>query len=213
MVPISESNGVRSRHGGDTPRRRLSKDARRAEILNAGEQVFSQKPFDEVSIDDIAAAAHSSKNLLYHYFAGKRELFIAVIAEGADRMLAATAPDMSLEPMERLHASIDAHLRHAEEHAAGYVKLMRSGGVDEEVEAIVSAARQRAVERALAGLELPGEPPAELALAVAGWVGMIDSLTVAWLESSTIPRERVRELLAELFVAVLTTAGSYAARP
>ena len=194
-------------------RRRLSKDARRAEILRAGEQLFSQKPFDEVSIDDIATAAQISKNLLYYYFAGKRELFLAVIAEGADRILAATEPDMGLEPMDRLHASIDSHLRHAEEHAAGYVKLMRSGGVDEEVEAIVSAARQHAVDRALASLELPGEPPAEVVLAVAGWVGMIDSLTVAWLESSTIPRARVRELLAELFVAVLTTAGSYAARP
>lgn len=194
-------------------RRRLSKDARRAEILDAGERVFSQKAFEDVSIDDIAAAAGISKNLLYHYFAGKRELYLAVIAEGADRMMAATEPDPGLPPLERLHASIDAHLRHAEEHAAGYVKLMRGGGADAEVAEILGAIRRRAVERTVASLELRMETPPEVVLAVEGWVGMIDSLTTAWLESSTIPRERVRGLLAELFVSVMTAAGAYAARP
>src|SRR5438067_1687134 len=95
-------------------RRRLSKDARRAELLRAGERVFSERSFDEVSIDDIATAAGISKNLLYHYFAGKRELLLEVIRDSSRRMLDATAPDSALEPMERLRASLRAHLDYAE---------------------------------------------------------------------------------------------------
>jgi AcrR family transcriptional regulator len=193
-------------------RRRLSKDARRAELLEAGERVFSARPFEDVSIDDIAEAAGVSKNLLYHYFSGKRELFMAVISEAADRMLAATEPDPALEPLERLHASLDAHLTHAVEHAAGYAALMRGGGGDAEIEAVLAAAQDRVVARTLDTLPLPGPPPPELELTVRGWVGMVDTLTVHWLEHRHLPQERVRELLAELFVAVITAGATVGSR-
>src|SRR4051812_44791315 len=112
------------------PRRRLTPDARRAELLRAGERLFTEKAFDDVSIEDIAEAAGVSKNLLYHYFSGKRELYLATIRASAEKMLIRTAPDMSMGPIERLRASIDNHLRHAEEHAAGYVKLLLGAGGD-----------------------------------------------------------------------------------
>src|SRR3954466_2673525 len=101
--------------------------------MRAGEAVFSERPFEEVSIDDIAAAAGISKNLLYHYFSGKRELYLAVIGEAAERMLELTAPDETLEPVERLHASLRAHLDYAEEHAEGYTALLRGASSDAEV--------------------------------------------------------------------------------
>src|SRR5438270_199550 len=81
-----------------------------AELLHVGETLFSARPFDEVSIDDIATAAGISKNLIYHYFAGKRELFLAVIAHASERMLAATAPDLTLPAADRLRGSLEAHL-------------------------------------------------------------------------------------------------------
>jgi AcrR family transcriptional regulator len=180
--------------------------------MRAGEQVFSQSPFDDVSIDDIAAAAGISKNLLYHYFSGKRELFVTVIAESAERMLAATEPDRALEPREQLHASLDAHLSYAVEHAEGYTALMRGSGGDAEVQAIVSAAQDRVVERTLAALDPPGGATPELALALRGWVGLVDALTLHWLDHRHLPQDRVRELLAELFVGVVTAGATVGTR-
>lgn len=193
-------------------RRRLSKDARRAELLHAGERVFSERPFDDVSIDDIAVAAGISKNLLYHYFTGKRELFLAVIGDAAERMLAATEPDPALEPIERLNASLEAHLTYAVEHAQGYIALLRGAGGDAEVQAIVASAQDRVVERILGSLPFPGGAPPEVELALRGWLGMVDSLTLYWLEHRQLPTERVRELLAELFVGVVTAASTVGAR-
>lgn len=192
-------------------RRRLTRDARRAELLQAGERLFSERPFDDVSIDGIAAEAGISKNLIYHYFTGKRELFLAVITEAAEAMLAATEPDMTLPPGERLRASLDRHLDFAVEHAAGYIALMRGSG-DEDVAQIVAAGRRRGVERTLASLPLSGPAAPELELALHGWVGFIDAITLRWLEHADLPRERVRDLLAELFVSALTAVGEVTAR-
>jgi AcrR family transcriptional regulator len=36
------------------PRRRLTPDARRAELLRAGERVFAEAAYDDVSIEQIA---------------------------------------------------------------------------------------------------------------------------------------------------------------
>jgi AcrR family transcriptional regulator len=195
------------------PRRRLSKDARRAELLRAGEDVFSDRPFDEVSIDDIAAAAGISKNLLYHYFAGKRELFLAVIAESTDRMLEATEPDLTLEPIDRLAASIDAHLSYAVAHSKGYIALVRGAGADEDVKGIIAAAHDRVIERTLATLPVTEQPPPEVAVALRGWLGMVDYLTLHWLETRSLPQARVRELMVELFVGVVTAGFTVGARP
>src|SRR5262245_18505662 len=107
------------------PRRRLSPDARRAELLRAGEAVFTARAYDDVSIEDIAEAAGVSKNLLYHYFSGKRELYLETIRTATAEMIARTEPDPSLEPIARLRSSIEQHLMHAEEHAEGYTKLLR----------------------------------------------------------------------------------------
>ncbi|MCW2967644.1 MAG: TetR family transcription regulator [Solirubrobacteraceae bacterium] len=196
----------------DAPRRRLSKDARRAELLAAGERLFSERPFEEVSIDDIAAAAGISKNLIYHYFAGKRELFLAVVAAAAEHMLSATRPDPALAPADQLAGSLKAHLDYAVEHAQGYIALMRGAGGDEQVQAILVAAQDEAIQRTLGSLPPAVAGAPEVALALRGWIGLVDSLTLYWLEHRDLPQERVRELLSQLFVAVLTAAARVAAR-
>jgi AcrR family transcriptional regulator len=190
------------------PRRRLSPDARRAELLRAGERVFTEKAFDEVSIEDIAVAAGVSKNLLYHYFAGKRELYIATIRAATQDMLARTEPDMRLGPIDRLRNSIDHHLRHAEQHAAGYIKLVRGAGSDPEIAAIVADAHRRVVERTVATLPLNGAtPPGGLELALYGWIAFCDQVTIAWLERGTLSRDELREMLVHQFVGILAASG------
>jgi AcrR family transcriptional regulator len=189
-------------------RRRLQPDARRAELLRAGERVFAEKAFDDVSVEDIAEAAGVSKNLLYHYFSGKRELYVGAIRAATEAMLARTQPDMRLEPVERLRSSIDHHLRHAEEHAGGYIKLVRGAGGDPEIGAIIAAAHRRVVARTIATLPLGGaEPPPGLELALYGWIGFCDQVTIAWLERPTMSREDLREMLAHQFVVILAVSG------
>jgi AcrR family transcriptional regulator len=189
-------------------RRRLTPDARRAELLAAGERVFTAKPFEDVSIEDIAEAAGISKNLLYHYFSGKRELYLETIRAGARAMLAHTAPDTSLEPIERLRASIDNHLGYCETHAQGYIKLLRGAGGDPEVHEIVADAQRQVVARTIASLPLEGgAPPPGLELVLYGWIAFIDHVSIAWLEKPVLSRSELREMLVHQFVGILSASG------
>jgi AcrR family transcriptional regulator len=189
-------------------RRRLTPDARRAELLRAGERVFTERAYDDVSVEQIADAAGTSKNLLYHYFSGKRELYLETIRAAAQEMLARTEPDMRLDPIVRLRTSIDRHLGYVEEHAEGYIKLLRGAGGDPEVQEIVAAAHRDVVARALASMPLAGAtPPPTLVLALHGWVAFIDEVSIAWLEQPALAREDLREMLVHQFVAIVTASA------
>src|SRR5271166_5527703 len=77
-----------------TPRRRLSPDDRRAELLALGAEIFGQRPYDEVRIDEIAERAGVSRALMYHYFPDKRAFFAAVVKDEADRLYETTNKDL-----------------------------------------------------------------------------------------------------------------------
>jgi AcrR family transcriptional regulator len=186
-------------------RRRLTPDARRAELLRAGERVFTDAAYEDVSIEQIADAAGVSKNLLYHYFSGKRDLYLETIRAATSEMVARTEPDLRLPPIERLRASIDQHLVYVQEHAEGYIKLLRGAPGDAEVQAIITAARRRVVERTVASLPSADTDPA-LVVALHGWVGFIDEVSLAWLEHPALSREDLREMLVHQFVGIISAS-------
>jgi AcrR family transcriptional regulator len=61
--------------------RRRRKEARPEEILAAALESFAAKGFAATRIEDVAARAGISKGTLYLYFAGKEELFKAVVRQ------------------------------------------------------------------------------------------------------------------------------------
>lgn len=65
-----------------SPRPNVS-DERKVQIINAAEEVFTKKGFDEARMDDIAEETGLSKGTLYLYFKSKDDLIIAIL----DRMI------------------------------------------------------------------------------------------------------------------------------
>src|SRR3984957_13046693 len=104
-----------------TPRRRLSPDDRRAELLALGAEVFGQRPYDEVRIDEIAERAGVSRALMYHYFPDKRAFFAAVVRAEGERLFEATnaPPDPGHSLFDQLRTGVLAYLRYDEEHPHG----------------------------------------------------------------------------------------------
>ena len=56
-------------------------DTTRAQILRAAAQQFARRPFHEVGLDDILAAAELTKGAMYFHFRSKHALALAVIEE------------------------------------------------------------------------------------------------------------------------------------
>src|SRR4249920_2344031 len=61
------------------PRTRLELDERRVQLLEFGKHFFANHAYDDVSMDEVAAAAGVSKGLLFHYFKSKREFYVETI--------------------------------------------------------------------------------------------------------------------------------------
>ncbi|MBN2078270.1 MAG: TetR/AcrR family transcriptional regulator [Spirochaetes bacterium] len=67
--------------------REQEREARRGIIIAAAERVFAEKPFDQVSIRDIAREAGISHPLIYRYFPDQQALFVEAFLRGAGQLL------------------------------------------------------------------------------------------------------------------------------
>jgi len=82
---------------------------RRRRILAAAAQLFAEKPFNAVQVDEVAKSAGIGKATLYRYFPSKDELYLEVLGEalhGLERRFAEIAaapepPSAALEQMIR----------------------------------------------------------------------------------------------------------------
>ena len=78
-----------------TPARtRPRKDEVRARVLQAAAEVFAERGFAGASLDQVAAAAGFTKGAVYSNFAGKDELFLALMADEATRRVDAVEEAM-----------------------------------------------------------------------------------------------------------------------
>jgi AcrR family transcriptional regulator len=196
-----------------TAKRRLSTDARREQLLTCGARLLAQRPFDEVSIEEIARAAGVSKGLLYHYFPTKKDFLIAAIERGQDELAELTAPDPDLPPAEQLGASLERFLDFVEEHEAAYAAIFRSrGGGDPEILAVLEAGRQQRMDAVIDSLATWEAAPASvertptLETAVQGWFFFIEGAVLRWLERRDMARDELRELLALALIGSLQAA-------
>lgn len=67
-------------------RRRMGVEERRQQLIGVALELFSHRSPDDVSIDEIAAAAGISRPLVYHYFPGKLSLYEAALRRAADEL-------------------------------------------------------------------------------------------------------------------------------
>jgi AcrR family transcriptional regulator len=66
-----------------TDRRKREKEHRRNDIINAAENLFFSKGFENVSLNEIANEVHLGRSTIYLYFENKEELFFAIVLRGA----------------------------------------------------------------------------------------------------------------------------------
>jgi AcrR family transcriptional regulator len=206
---VPPSRAVRRVRAAVRPRRRvrLETDQRRAQLLGLAKRAFSDRAYDDVSIDDLAWVAGISKGLLYHYFPTKRDLYVAGLREIADELVDAVTrvPD-DLAPIDRVRASVEAYLDHITRHSRAFVSLMRGGiGSDPEVAAVIESVRTRLFEKFLAGSPfaslLSGD--ARFETAVRGWIGFVEAASIDWCANPRMSRQELRELLTQVLFEVM----------
>jgi AcrR family transcriptional regulator len=159
-------------------RRRLSPEDRRNELLALGVEVFGQRPYDEVRIDEIAERAGVSRALMYHYFPDKRAFFAAVVRAEGERLFEATntPPQPGLTLFEQLRAGVLAYLEYDEAHPHGaWAAYMGMGRSDPVLRGIDDVDNDRQANRIIDRFneaigELDSKVERDLRVIVYGWL-------------------------------------------
>lgn len=191
-------------------RRRMGVDERRQQLIGVALDLFSRRSPEEVSIDEIAAAAGISRPLVYHYFPGKQSLYEAALRRAADELAA-----RFLEPPEgplgaRLLRVMGRFFDFVDEHGPGFSALMRGGPAvgSSTANAMIDGVRQAAYEQIITHLGVT-EPPARLELVVRSWVSLAESTALIWLDGRRIPRAELETQLVHDFAALAAVSAAY----
>jgi AcrR family transcriptional regulator len=191
------------------PRRRLTREGRREVILRAAADLFGEHGFAGTRLEDIAARAGITKQLLYRHFSDKTALYLALLERHRADLPTFTAAMPQAGPLdERLRAVLVMWLDYVATHTHAWKMLFRDSGGGPEVQAFRAEVHARAREvlvdalRTLSGDRLPRrelEPLAEmLGMGQAG-------LVLWWIDDPRIPRDVLVDAIARVWRGVLST--------
>ncbi|MEZ0069799.1 AcrR family transcriptional regulator [Streptacidiphilus sp. MAP12-20] len=190
------------------PRRRLSVEQRREQLIAVALEFFAHHAPEEVSIDDIAAAAGASRPLVYHYFPGKQGLYEEAIRR-AGRQMAALFEEPKHGPLsERLHRVMGRYLDFVDAHGPGFAALLRNGSAASSpgTGAVIDQVRHAAELAVLSHLGLM-DPSPRIRLAVRTWIGNAEITALAWLQDQQrekrLHRDELQLMLVQEFVVQL----------
>jgi len=191
--------------------RRLGVEQRRRQLLDAALPLFAHRAPEEVSLDDVAAAAGVSRPLVYRYFpGGKQQLYEAALRSAADELKQCFAEPPQGPLGRRLGRALDRYLAFVGRHDAGFSALLRGGSVVEtsRTTAIVDEVRRAAAEHILGHLGVE-EPGPWLRMTVRTWITAVEAASLIWLdEDKQPPVDDLRDWLVDQFTAgLVATAG------
>ena len=182
---------------------RLSRGARRAQLLVAARDVFAAQGYHAAAMDDIAEKAGVSKPVLYQHFPGKLELYRALLTTYADELVgrvqkAIVATDNN---QERVHAAVSAYFDFVAGEGHAYRLVFESDLRGEpEAAAVVDGALTRCIDTVASAVTTDaGLDPARARLLAVGLVGLSQVTAQYWLDSEqSVPRDEAVALMSSL---------------
>jgi AcrR family transcriptional regulator len=185
-------------------------EERRQQLIGVALELFSHRSPDEVSIDEIAAAAGISRPLVYHYFPGKQSLYEAALRRAADELAARFREPREGPLGARLLRVMGRFFDFVDEHGPGFSALMRGGPAvgSSTTTAMIDGVRQAAYDQILAHLGVD-DPSPRLALVVRSWVSLAESTALLWLDGRRIPRAELELQLVHDFAALAAVSAAY----
>ncbi|MFJ3716242.1 TetR/AcrR family transcriptional regulator [Streptomyces sp. NPDC090057] len=191
-------------------RRRMGVEERRRQLIGVALDLFSRRSPDEVSIDEIAAAAGISRPLVYHYFPGKLSLYEAALKRASEDLASRFAEPHEGPLGARLLRVMRRFFDFVDEHGPGFSALMRGGPAvgSSTTNALIDSVRQAAYEQMLAHLGVTDAPP-RLELVVRSWISLAEATALIWLDGRRVPRAELEVQLVHDFAALAAVSAAH----
>jgi AcrR family transcriptional regulator len=191
------SNPTRARSG------RLPRDARRAQLLVAAQEVFVRAGYHSAAMDEIAEQAGVSKPVLYQHFPSKLELYLALLDQHAEAMVTAVREAMGSTPdnKQRVAATIAAYFEFVDREGEPFRLVFESdltneSAVRERVDAVTERCAEAIAEVIREDTALPPEEAMLLGVALTGQAQVTARYWMA--HRGSIPRDAAGRLIGQL---------------
>ena len=188
---------------------RLAPARRREQILDAANELFAERGYDEVSVEDIAHAAGVTRGLVHHYFGGRKEVYIALLERLGALREEQLPPPVGRSARARVADSVSRWLDWTEHNRTIWLATLGRGEdiADPDVRNVVLELVRRAVALLAAQHADIADDTPRLRYALECWTGLNRAATRRWLQGEAT-RESTHELIASTLEHVLRTFGT-----
>jgi AcrR family transcriptional regulator len=188
---------------------RLAPARRSEEILDAANALFSERGYDEVSVEDIANSAGVTRGLVHHYFGGRKQVYIALLERLGAMREEQLPPPVGRSTRARLADSVSRWLDWTEQNRTIWLSTLGryEDIADPDIRAVVLQLVRRAVALVAARHADIADDTPRLRYALECWTGLNRSATRRWLQGEAT-REQTHELIASTLEHVLRTFGA-----
>lgn len=165
---------------------RLPRQARRAQLLDAAQQVFVAVGYHAAAMDDIAERAGVSKPVLYQHFPSKLELYLALLDQTCDTVIEAVrgALASTVDNKQRVGATMEVFYAYVANAGGAFRLVFESDLVNEpQVRERVDRVTHECAESIAQVIhEDTGLPDDEAQLVAVSLVGMAQVSARFWLD-------------------------------
>ncbi len=182
---------------------RLPRHERRRQLLDAALEVFVSQGYHAAAMDDIAERAGVSKPVLYQHFPGKLDLYLALLDQSVDELVATVrdALESTTDNKQRVAATFTAYFEYVAGEGQAFRLVFES---DLSNEAAVRERLERGQQECAQMISQMVEQDAgldddEARLLSVAMVGLAQVTARYWLTTRDhIPRETAEQLVARL---------------
>jgi AcrR family transcriptional regulator len=177
-------------------------------MLGAPNDLFAERGYEEVSVEDIARAAGVTRGLVHHYFGGRKDVYLALLERFDAVRLESLRHPAGRSARARVADTVSRWLDWTEANRTIYLGTIAPGEdlSDPDVRRVVGDHRHRAVTLlATFHADIAQDSP-RLRYALECWTGLNRAATRRWLRGDAT-RSATQELLASTLEHVLRTFG------
>jgi AcrR family transcriptional regulator len=183
----------------------MSRKARREQLVAVALPIAAERGFAGLSLEDVAARADVTRNLLYHYFPrGRQDLAAATVREAGRELSADWVIDDAVPLTERLAANFARVVDHALTPTDVWRVHRRARAADQpELSEIAAEYEEKVIASiSLNHLGAPNPPPATR-LALTGYLAFAEA-TLDQARATDVQRAQVIQIVRDALVATLS---------
>ncbi|GAB3690255.1 TetR/AcrR family transcriptional regulator [Angustibacter aerolatus] len=182
---------------------RLPRDARRAQLLVAAQEVFVRAGYHAAAMDEIAETAGVSKPVLYQHFPSKLELYLALLDTHTGDLVDAVRQALAstTDNKERVAGTMAAYFEFVDREGEPFRLVFESDltnepEVRERVDRLTEHCADAVAEVIADDTDLP---PAQAKLLAVALTGMAQVTARYWMsQGESVPRDAASRLIGQL---------------